>query len=114
MHDRAGAGARAPMAGAKRRVAARRTGHGAVVEDRGDVVLDTLILATLAEVRYQTTQGERRIVFGPGGPTSPYNLHLHGGDLTPRAWTGRERSLWVHGTGGILEGRNDVWTPNRR
>ena len=66
-----------------------------------------------AEVRYQTTQGDRRIVFSPGGPTSPYNLHLHGGDVTLRAWTGRERALWVHCTGGITEGRIDDWMLNR-
>lgn len=97
-----------------RPVTVRFTDWGAVMEDRRGAVLDTLFLATLAEVRYRTTQGDRRIVFSPGGPTSPYNLHLHGGDITLRAWTGRERSLWVHCTGGITGGRNDDWTPNRR
>ena len=95
-------------------VTVRFTDWGAVVEDRRGAVLDTLFLATLAEVRYRTTQGDRRIVFGPGGPTSAYNMHLHGGDVTLRAWTGQERSLWVHCTGGITEGRNDDWTLNRR
>ncbi len=103
--------ARAATAGP---VTVRFTNHRAVVEDRRGAVLDTLFLVTLAEVRYQTTQGDRRIVFGPGGPTSAYNVHLHGGDVTLRAWTGQERALWVHCTGGITEGRNDDWTPNRR
>ena len=95
-------------------VTVRLTDWGAVVEDRRGAVRDTLFLATLAEVRYQTTQGDRRIVFDPRGSTAPYNLYLHGGDVTLRAWTGHERSLWVHCTGGITEGRNEDWTPNRR
>lgn len=60
-------------------------------------------------------QSHRRIVFGPGARTTAYNIHLHGGDITLLVvWTGRERSLWVHCTGGITEGRNDDWTPNQR
>jgi len=66
-------------------------------------------------VRRQTTQGDGRIVFSAGGrPTSPYNIHLHGGDVTLRAWTGQERSLWVHGAGGITGERNEDWTVNQR
>jgi hypothetical protein len=96
-------------------VTVRFTDHRAVVENRAGDVLESLFLATLAEVRYQTTQGDRRIVFSAGGgQTSPYNVHLHGGDVTLRAWTGQERSLWVHCTGGITGERNDDWTPNRR
>ena len=91
-------------------VTVRFTAHRAVVEDRTGDVLEWLFLVTLKEVRYRTTQGDRRIVFSPGGPTSPYNVHLHGGDVTLRAWTGLERSLWVHCTGGITQGRNDDWT----
>ena len=105
--------ARAPMAGAKRLATVRFTGHGAVVEDDAGGVIESLFLVTLGEVRYRTTQGERRIVFGSGGPTSSYNVHLHGGDVTLRAWTGHERSLWVHCTGGITEGRNEDWALNR-
>ena len=41
-------------------------------------------------------------------------LHLHGGDVTLRAWTGQERSLWVHCTGGITGERNDDWTVHQR
>ncbi len=74
-------------------VTVRFTDWGAVVEDRRGVVRDTLFLATLAEVRYQTTQGNRRLVFGPGGRTTAYNIHLHGGDITLRPWTGREHAL---------------------
>lgn len=96
-------------------VTVRFTDHSAVVENRASEVLESLLLVTLAEVRYQTTQGDRRIMFSAsGGQTSPYNVHLHGGDVTLRAWTGEERSLWVHGAGGITEGRNEDWTPNRR
>jgi hypothetical protein len=96
-------------------VTVRFTDHRAVVEDRAGDVLESLFLATLAEVRYQTTQGDRRIVFSAGGgQTSPYNIHLHGGDMMLRSWTGAERSLWVHCTGGITGERNEDWTVNQR
>ena len=95
-------------------VTVRFTARRAVVEDRASDVIESLVLVTLGEVRYRTTQGDRRIVFGPGGPTSPYNIHLHGGDVTLQAWTGHQRSLWVHCTGGITQGRNEDWTLNRR
>jgi hypothetical protein len=96
-------------------VTVRFTDHHAVVEDHAGDMLESLFLSTLHEVRYQTTQGDRRIMFSAGGgQTSPYNVHLHGGDMTLRAWSGQERSLWVHCTGGITEGRNDDWTVNQR
>jgi hypothetical protein len=41
-----------------------------------------------------------------------YNVHLHGGDITLRSWTGHDRSLWVHCSGGVTRGRNDDWTLN--
>ena len=88
-------------------------GHKAIVEDRRGTVIESLRLPTLAEVRYKTTRGDRMIVFSAGsGQTSPYNIHEHGGDLTFRAWTGYRRSIWVHCTGGVTEGRNDDWTLN--
>jgi len=93
-------------------VTVRFTHHRAVVEDRAGDVLESLFLVTLAEVRYQTTQGDGRIMFSAGGPTSPYNVHLHGGDVMLRSWAGAERSLWVHCTGGITGGRNEDWTVN--
>lgn len=97
-------------------VTVRFTHHRAVVEDHAGDVLESLFLANLHEVRYQTLQGNRRIVFSNsgGGQTSPYNVYLHGGDVTLRVWTGQERSLWVHCTGGITQGRNDDWTLNPR
>lgn len=79
----------------------------------GDV-MESLFLTTLEEVRYQTTQGDRCIVFSAGGPTSPYNIHLHGGDMTLKSWTGYQRSLWVHCSGGVTTGRNEDWTLNPR
>jgi hypothetical protein len=93
-------------------VIVRFTGHRAVVEDRQGNVVESLCLMALGEVRYSTINGDRRIIFGQGGPTSPYNVHLHGGDMTPRSWTGHSRSLWVHCTGGVTGGRNDDWTLN--
>lgn len=47
-----------------------------------------------------------------GGPTNFYNVHLHGGDVTLRSWTGHSRSLWLHCSGGVTEGRNNDWTLN--
>ncbi len=82
-------------------VTGRFTDHRAMVEDRTGDVLEWLVLVTLAEVRYQTTQGDRRIVFSASGPTSPYNVHLHGGDVTLRAWD-RPGTLAV----GALHGRD--------
>jgi hypothetical protein len=69
-------------------------------------------MMTLNEVRYSTIRGDRMIVYGQEGPTSPYNVHLHGGDITLRPWTGHSRSLWVHCSGGVTEGRNNDWTLN--
>lgn len=95
-------------------VTVRFTDHAAYVERPDGSLLESLFLFTLGKVRYQTIQGGRQIVFGAGGPTSAYNIYLHGGDVTLRAWTGYERALWVHCTGGITEGRNEDWTLNRR
>lgn len=91
-------------------VTVRFTSHRAVVEDRDGGTLGSLWLPTLDEVRYRTIQGEAMIVFTP--ETSPYNVHLHGGDIRFRSWTGYDRSIRVHCTGGITEGRNDDWALN--
>jgi hypothetical protein len=53
-------------------------------------------------------------VLGSSRPTGPQDGHRLGGDVTLRAWTGQERSLWVHGTGGITGERNEDWTVNQR
>lgn len=98
-----------------RPVTVRFTLYTTRIEGLDGSVMESLFLSTLHEVRYQTTRGERRIVFSAGGgQTSPYNIHLHGGDVTLRSWTGHERALWVHCTGGVTEGRNDDWTLNHR
>jgi hypothetical protein len=92
-------------------VTVRFADNRAMVEDRNGAVIESLKLPTLDEVRYKTTRGDRMIVFSAGGgQTRPYNIHEHGGDFTFRAWTGYSRSIWVHCTGGITEGRNDNWT----
>jgi len=53
-----------------------------------------------------------KAVEGSSRPTGPQDGHRLGGDVTLRAWTGQERSLWVHGAGGITGGRNEDWTLN--
>ncbi len=90
----------------------RFTPYTVRVERPNGDVLESLFLTTLDEVCYQTTQGKRWIIFGADGSTSSYNLHLHGGDITLKSWTGYERSLWVHCTGGVTSGRNEDWTLN--
>lgn len=92
----------------------RFTPYTVRVEGPDGDVMESRFLTTLEEVRYQTTQGDGRIVFSAGGgQTSPYNVHLHGGDVTLKSWTGYQRSLWVHCTGGVTSGRNEDWTLNR-
>ncbi|MBK8754739.1 MAG: hypothetical protein IPL99_25255 [Candidatus Competibacteraceae bacterium] len=94
-------------------VIVRFTPYTARVEGLAGDGIESLFLTSLEEVRYQTTQGDQQIIFSAGGPTSPYNIHLHGGDVTLKSWTGYERSLWVHCSGGVTQGRNQDWTPNR-
>jgi hypothetical protein len=74
-------------------ITVRFTGHRAVVEDRQGSIIEYLWLTTPGEVRYRTTKGEGMIVFGQGGPPSPYNVYLRGGDITLSSWTGHDRSL---------------------
>jgi hypothetical protein len=93
-------------------VTVRFDGWRAVVEDPHGQAIESLWLTTLGRVRYSTIQGDRRIIFGQGGPTDPYNTYLHGGNVTLKSWTGRSRLLWVHCSGGVTGGRNDDWTLN--
>lgn len=96
-------------------VAVRFSYSFAVAETLDGHTLERLFLPTLSAVRYDTKLGAGRVVFGAGtGDTNPYNIHLHGGDIALRSWLGRERSVWVHCTGGITEGRNGDWTRNSR
>jgi Tfp pilus assembly protein FimT len=95
-------------------VTVRFSGQIAHIETSTARIVESLTLRTLDEVRFQTTQGDDRIVFSTGGQTSPYNIHLHGGDITLRSWAGDSRSIWIHCTGGITEGRNSDWTLNKR
>ena len=91
-------------------VTVRFTEHEAIAEDQDGKAIESLSLPTLAEVRFTTVQGDRRVIFAPGGgQTDPYNIHLHGGDFTFKGWTGYSRSIWIHCTGGITSGRNDDW-----
>lgn len=92
-------------------VTVRFTEDEAIMEDQDGKAIESLSLPTLAEVRFTTVRGDRRVIFAPGGgQTNPYNIHLHGGDFTFKGWTGYNRSIWIHCTGGIGPGRNDDWT----
>jgi hypothetical protein len=62
-----------------------------------------LTIPTLYRVKYETTLGKGMIVFTSSG-TDPYNVRLHGGDITLRSWLGMKRSLWVNCTGFVQEG----------
>ena len=63
--------------------------HYVLVEGANGKVIESMFLATLHEVRYQSTKGAGRIVYSAGsGDTAPNNIYLHGGDVTLRSWLG--------------------------
>lgn len=95
-------------------ITVRFSGNTAFVENSDGSSIESLSMATLSEVRFKTTQGDRRIVFGSGGQTNSYNIYLHGGDITLRSWTGKSRSIWIHCTGGMTSGQNNDWSLNQR
>ncbi|NMC34371.1 MAG: hypothetical protein GYA36_18250 [Veillonellaceae bacterium] len=83
----------------------RFAGHTAVLADKDGVTLTSLFIPTLTQVNYNTTKGPNQIIFDARcGVTSPYNIHIHGGDFTLRSWFGDERGIWVHCTGFASEG----------
>lgn len=74
-----------------------------ITDDKTGATLGTLHLRTLHSVNYDTKLGKDMIVFSSRG-TAPYNLRIHGGDLTLRSWLGFNRNIAVDCAGLASEG----------
>ena len=74
-----------------------------IVKDKNGNVLDSLHVSTLNKINYDTRLGKNMIVFSGGG-TSPYNIRVHGGDMTLKSWFGFRKNIAVNCTGLVTEG----------
>ena len=70
--------------------------------------IQKLHFPTLSSVNYDTKLGNDMIVFTPRG-TEPYNIKIHGGDMTLRSWFGFQKYLAVNCTGFVSEGLYPQW-----
>ena len=75
----------------------------AITDYKTGVVLNIFHMPTLHSVNYDTKMGKNMIVFSSTG-TAPYNLRIHGGDLTLRSWLGFGKNIAVNCTGLVSEG----------
>jgi len=78
-------------------------GKNVIVKDKNGNVLDFLHVSTLHKVNYDTKLGKNMIIF-TGRGTSPYNIRVHGGDMTLRSWFGFRKNIAVNCTGLVKEG----------
>ena len=79
-------------------------GENVIVKDgKTGNVLDSLHVSTLHKVNYDTKLGKNMIVFSGRG-TSPYNIRVHGGDMTLKSWFGFRKNIAVNCTGLVTEG----------
>jgi hypothetical protein len=74
-----------------------------IVKDNNGNVLDSLHVSTLNKINYDTNLGKNMIVFSGRG-TSPYNIRVHGGDITLKSWFGFRKNIAVNCTGLVTEG----------
>lgn len=74
-----------------------------VVKNKKGDILDFLHVSTLHKVNYDTRLGNNMIVFSGRG-TSPYNIRVHGGDMTLKSWFGFSKNIAVNCTGLVTEG----------
>jgi len=74
-----------------------------IVKDNNGNVLDSLHVSTLNKINYDTNLGKKMIVFSGRG-TSPYNIRVHGGDITLKSWFGFRKNIAVNCTGLVTEG----------
>jgi len=74
-----------------------------VVKNKKGDILDFLHVSTLHKVNYDTRLGKNMIVFSGRG-TSPYNIRVHGGDMTLKSWFGFSKNIAVNCTGLVTEG----------
>ena len=78
-------------------------GKDVIVKDKRGNVLDFLHVSTLHKVNYDTRLGKSMIVFSGRG-TTPYNIRVHGGDMTLKSWFGFRKNIAVNCTGLVTEG----------
>lgn len=78
-------------------------GENVIVKDKKGNVLDSLHVSTLNKINYDTKLGKNMIVFSGRG-TSPYNIRVHGGDMTLKSWFGFRQNIAVNCTGLVKEG----------
>ena len=78
-------------------------GKDVIVKGEKGNVLDFLHVSTLHKVNYDTNLGKNMIVFSGRG-TSPYNIRVHGGDMTLKSWFGFRKNIAVNCTGLVTEG----------
>jgi len=78
-------------------------GKNVIVKDKKGNVLDCLHVSTLNKINYDTKLGKNMIVF-TGRGTSPYNIRVHGGDMTLKSWFGFRKNIAVNCTGLVKEG----------
>jgi len=74
-----------------------------VVKNKKGDILNFLHVSTLHNVNYDTKLGKNMIVFSGRG-TSPYNIRVHGGDMTLKSWFGFRKNIAVNCTGLVTEG----------
>ena len=74
-----------------------------IVKDKNGNVLDSLHVSSLNKINYDTKLGKNMIVFSGRG-TSPYNIRVHGGDMTLKSWFGFRKNIAVNCTGLVREG----------
>ena len=78
-------------------------GENVIVKDKNGNVLNSLHVSTLNKINYDTNLGKNMIVFSGRG-TSPYNIRVHGGDMTLKSWFGFRKNIAVNCTGLVTEG----------
>jgi hypothetical protein len=74
-----------------------------IVKDKKGNISDSLYVSTLHKINYDTKLGKNMIVFSGRG-TSPYNIRVHGGDMTLKSWFGFRKNIAVNCTGLVTEG----------
>ena len=74
-----------------------------VVKNKKGDILDFLHVSTLHKVNYDTKLGNNMIVFSGRG-TSPYNIRVHGGDMTLKSRFGFRKNIAVNCTGLVTDG----------
>ncbi len=83
---------------------AKFNGKDVIISNGSGGVIKTLNVPTLASINYDSTIGKDLIVFTEKG-TTPYNVQIHGGDMTLKSWFGFKKHIAVNCTGLVTGGR---------